>query len=57
MTTPYGQAPKYLIRDNDGKFGSCFTRVATTSRIEILKTPVQAPRANAICERFLGRVR
>jgi len=55
--TPYGQAPKYLIRDNDGKFGSCFTRVATTSRIEILKTPVQAPRANAICERFLGRVR
>ena len=29
--TPYGQAPKYLIRDNDSKFGSCFARVATTS--------------------------
>jgi putative transposase len=55
--TPYGQAPKYLIRDNDSKFGSCFARVATTSAIEILKTPVHAPRANAICERFLRSVR
>ena len=55
--TPYGQAPKYLIRDNDNKFGSCFARVAATSGIEILKTPHQAPRANAICERFVGSVR
>jgi transposase InsO family protein len=55
--TPYGQAPKYLIRDNDSKFGSCFARVATTSAIEILKTPFHAPRANAICERFLRSVR
>ena len=55
--TPYGQAPKYLICDNDSKFGSSFARVATTSAIEILKTPVHAPRANAICERFLRSVR
>jgi len=55
--TPYGQAPKYLIRDNDSKFGSCFARVATTSAIEILKTPFHAPRANAICERYLRSVR
>jgi putative transposase len=55
--TPYGQAPKYLIRDNDSKFGSCFARVARTSRIELLKTPYHAPRANAICERFLRSVR
>jgi len=55
--TPYGHAPKYLIRDNDRKFGSCFARVATTSAIEILKTPVHAPRANAVCERFLRSVR
>jgi putative transposase len=56
-STPYGQAPKYLICDNDSKFGSCFARVATTSTIEILKTPYHAPRANAICERFLRSVR
>jgi len=55
--TPYGQAPKYLICDNDRKFGSSFARVASTSAIEILKTPYHAPRANAICERFLRSVR
>ena len=55
--TPYGQAPMYLLRDNDGKFGPCFARVATTSAIEILKTPYHAPRANAVCERFMRSVR
>ena len=55
--TPYGQAPKYLLCDNDSKFGSCFVRVATTSGIEILKTLYHAPRANAICERFMRSVR
>jgi len=54
--TAFGQEPKYLIRDNDGKFGVGFARVANRSHIEILKTPYQAPRANAICERFLGSV-
>ncbi len=52
--TPYGHTPKYLIRDNDSKFGPCFARVAATSGIKILKTPYHAPRANAICERFLS---
>jgi putative transposase len=55
--TPYGQTPTFLICDHDGKCGTCFTRVAATSRIKILKTPYHAPRANAICERFLGSVR
>jgi putative transposase len=55
--TVYGVGPKYLIRDNDGKFGVTFDRVAKTSCIKILKTPYHAPRANAICERFLGSVR
>jgi transposase InsO family protein len=55
--TAYGAGPKYLIRDNDSKFGSCFARVAATSGIKMLKTPYHAPRANAICERFLGSVR
>ncbi len=55
--TAYGVGPKYLICDNDSKFGVTFTRVAKTSGIEVLKTPYHAPRANAICKRFLGSVR
>lgn len=55
--TPFGQAPRFLIHDRDRKYGDAFTRVAKGSRIEILKTPDRAPKANAICERFLGSVR
>jgi putative transposase len=55
--TAYGVGPKYLIRDNDGKFGAGFARVAQTSRIKMLKTPYFSPRANANCERFLLSVR
>jgi len=55
--TPFGTGPRFLIRDNDHKYGTQFARVATGSRIEVLRTPVQAPRANALCERFLGSVR
>jgi putative transposase len=55
--TPYEQAPKYLVRDNDCKFGPSFARVATTSGIKVLRTPYRTPQANAVCERFLGSVR
>jgi putative transposase len=55
--TPYSTGPKYLIQDNDSKFGPCFARVVEGSAIKVLRTPVQAPRANAICERFLGSIR
>jgi putative transposase len=55
--TPFGQAPKYLIYDNDNKFGPLCARVASTSSIKVLKAPFRSPRANAYCERFLGSVR
>jgi putative transposase len=55
--TPYRQVPRFLIHDNDSKFGPAFARVAATSSIKLLKTPYHAPRANAVCERFLGSVR
>lgn len=55
--TAFGEAPRFLIRDRDSKYGDTFMRVAEGSRIEILKTPYRAPKANAICERFLGSVR
>jgi len=41
--TAYGVGPKYLICDNESKFGMGFARLATTSHIEILKPPYHAP--------------
>jgi putative transposase len=55
--TPFSQGPRYLIRDNDRKYGRLFARVASGTGIEVLRTPYGAPKANAICERFLGSVR
>jgi putative transposase len=55
--TPFDERPRFLIRDNDAKYGPRFARVATGSGIAVLRTPVRAPRANATCERFLGSVR
>ena len=55
--TPFGQGPKYLIRDNDAKFGTRFDDMAKETGIEVLRIPCRAPRANAICERFLGSIR
>ncbi len=55
--TPFGAAPRFLIRDNDAKFGPHFTAVAVGTGIAVLRTPIRAPRANAICERLLGSVR
>jgi transposase InsO family protein len=55
--TPFGEAPRFLIRDNDCKYGGSFTRVAQGAHIEVLPTPIGAPKANAICERFLGSLR
>ncbi len=38
--TPFGQAPRFLIRDRDDKFGAEFDRVATASSIRVLLTAV-----------------
>jgi transposase InsO family protein len=55
--TPYGEGPRYLIRDNDDKFGSQFSAVATGTGIEVVGIPPKSPNLNPICERFLGSVR
>jgi putative transposase len=57
--TSLGEAPlpRFIIRDNDNKFGGDFDRAAHGAGIRVLRTAVQAPLMNATCERFLGSVR
>lgn len=52
-----GQSFRFLIRDHDGKFSRVFDTVLTAAGMQIVTTPVQAPRANAIAERFVGSLR
>ncbi len=55
--TPLVERRRYLIRDNDSKYGPTFTRVAAATGITGVRTAYRAPRQNATCERFLGSVR
>jgi transposase InsO family protein len=55
--TSDSQSPRYVLRDNDSKYGSAFDIVAKATGIEVLRMPIKAPRANAIVERYIGSVR
>jgi putative transposase len=48
---------KFLIRDRDTKYTASFDAVFTAEGTRIIKSPVRAPRANAICERVIGTLR
>jgi putative transposase len=48
---------KFLIRDRAGQFTGSFDAVFTAEGIRILRSPPQAARANAICERMIGTLR
>ena len=58
MKTPHTDESLAIhIRDRDAKFVAAFDAVFHSLGIRIINTPVQAPRANAIMERWVGSCR
>jgi putative transposase len=47
----------FLIHDRDAKFPRAFDALLATEKIKVIRTPVQAPNANAHMERWIGSVR
>ena len=48
---------RFLIHDRDTKFSHAFDEVFRTEGIKIIRTPVQAPNANAFAERWVRTLR
>jgi transposase InsO family protein len=55
--TLWEKRPKYLIRDRDKKYGPSFSALLKATGIRDIKTPKRSPRANAVCERFMGSLK
>jgi transposase InsO family protein len=51
------QPHRYVIHDRDSIYSEGLDRTLAAMGLTILRTPVQAPKANAFCERLVGTIR
>ena len=51
------ERPRFLIHDRDRKFSRAFDIIFRGEGITVIRTPIQAPNANAHAERWVGSVR
>jgi len=54
---PSDHAYRFLIHDRDTIYSAELDQAVEAMGIRVLKTPVQAPQANAYCERLIGTIR
>ena len=54
---PWDTAPKYLLRDRDGKYGEDFVRRVESMDIEQVLTSARSPWQNPYVERLIGSIR
>lgn len=48
---------RFVIHDRDSIFSSTLDGVLSLFGVRVMKTPIQAPKANAYCERLVGTIR
>ena len=48
------QSFRFLLHDHDSKFSRAFDEVFRSEGMKIIRTPIQAPNANAYAERWVG---
>jgi putative transposase len=52
-----GRQARFLIHDRNTKFPAAFGAIFADENVKIIRTPIQAPNANAHVERWIGSVR
>jgi len=57
VAIPYDHRWRFLIHDRHATFSARLDQALTHMRLQPLRTPARAPKANAFCERLIGSLR
>ena len=54
---PHDHSYRFVIHDRDSIFSGALDQQVANLGVRVLRTPIRAPMANAVCERFGGSLR